>query len=389
MTGFENIKPQILDLKQPDYNIKSFKFTEEEKNYLKTMDEGATKMGNDLKESWSNMWNPNYWTEERKQQLFKSSQDMVMGNIGGGMTKKLLIGLGLGTVVAGFKTTSDLMKIHNQNQIEQAIKDRINNKDFSKNTLDSIQLVQDTNKQRELKDLFNEQSLKIDEKTDIYNLPQKNQNINVDDLWDKVGQMREKPEIETNPQFYFTAPKKETLSDKTQKFLISIRDRIPFIEHSEDKARRSEALNAYPFTDEAKKFLEKSTRLKTASNLEGDDYSEENPEKIFGIPTGLSKVDIREKGLDVPAHEFIHTFQDMKGGFNYNQFNKDWEKVSNKNNLMKTIDEILANDPSYSDEMNASDVASERQAYLVEYLGTKGLKAFPQELQKYYKGILK
>jgi hypothetical protein len=195
-------------------------------------------------------------------------------------------------------------------------------------------------------------------------------------------------------------PKSMPVHDKEtnlfSKMVGGIRSIVPFMDSSAGHQTLGDALKAYPFTPEASKLLSKSTVVRDSMGKEiVEAEAEEDPEKVLGIGTGRTRVDIAttmkySPPLSVMTHELMHSYLDKKG---YPQgkenFQKDWEAAKKGNDLLTTIDQYIASSPDYKDEMNESDITQERFAYLAQAVGGAGLSAFPKQLQRDYAAIFR
>jgi len=247
-----------------------------------------------------------------------------------------------------------------------------------------------------------------------------------------------------------TSPKNETISDQPKRGFIgsieqvandlkqAIEENIPFLDNKWGKVIKQEALTQYPFTDDAKRFIEKNaitkdvipeydSALLLSKRQDGEgldlggvhltdgegyttpvtraDYLPHSPEsfsptvdnaitRFFFVPLSndKSKVQISVDAPHVVAHEFLHAIVNKNNGdsFDADGFNQAYEATAAKtnNDVFRAIDDILNTDDLYAGSTDW-DVANERFAYIGETYGAGGLKAIPQPLQKYYKGIFK
>lgn len=178
------------------------------------------------------------------------------------------------------------------------------------------------------------------------------------------------------------------------KLLAGTRNLLPFVDSAVGHQNLNDALKAYPYTPQARKIIAPTTVVRDSMRPEVvEEEAETNPEKILGIATGRSRMDIATKTKDSPqlsvvAHETMHAYLDKKGyPISQAAFVGDWNKAKRNNKLLTVIDQWLASSPDYVDEMNVGDLTQERFAYLAQALGGAGLQAFPKELQRHYEPI--
>jgi hypothetical protein len=187
-----------------------------------------------------------------------------------------------------------------------------------------------------------------------------------------------------------------------------------------DREMRDYMYEQYPFTDEAKEFLDRKMTLNMAGaqnkaggqyfesqkeNANPDSYALENAKteeeynKILYNTKGGQSIDTQgnaenywDPNVNTTAHESLHSFL-MEHGRDKNlawiyKFNSAWNKLKESNLDMQRYDEILQKDELYEKvRTNQSVIANERFAFFGTGRGQDGLEAFPQDMQQFYKDV--
>lgn len=224
----------------------------------------------------------------------------------------------------------------------------------------------------------------------------------------------------------------------------SLLQKVGVQESNIGKALKKEALTKYPFSNEAKKYINSNSIVRdespktdyatslssqdgnltlgespipwggtmgpetrgrllglSASQMEGN-FSKERGnllgnafDRFMTMPTGRNGVDIKNLDTSKVAHELTHVFQE-KHPINSSDFNQKWEMEKSKypndpsKNVFLFIDKSQIGESNLYDTSNKETLARERHAYLVEQIGTGGIKAINDtapSLVPFYKAL--